>query len=315
MDMLVRSVVGYQTTARENEPTRDFGHRGGGYDGGGGFCSGTNRDCAVMHVKTPLIREIFDTDLCLQGQQCPNHFFSVACSNGGVLAECFNATVREVLTCGECGANLNAPYSWPDNRVQILKFDAHTKALTLKHLILENIISEKIEDYSPEKHTRFAGKLSSTELCRGQHGAHHVTYFSKQLPQHLCFALSSRTAGASKNTRYFAPDHHMELPEINYSAFAAQDGGGGGTLSSVLYELYATITHSGRDSQGGHFPAYVLRGDTSWFHIDDEHVVSVDAANVLDPQTHQTIYMLFYRTKTNSTGDGSSSRMVRQRTH
>jgi len=107
----------------------------------------------------------------------------------------------------------------------------------------------------------------------------------------------------------------MELPEINYSAFAAQDGGGGGTLSSVLYELYATITHSGRDSQGGHFPAYVLRGDTSWFHIDDEHVVSVDAANVLDPQTHQTIYMLFYRTKTNSTGDGSSSRMVRQRTH
>jgi len=312
LDMLVSSVVGYQpTVAHEHEPTRDFGHRGGGAR----FCGETNRDGAVMHVKTPLIREIFDMDLGLQGQQCPQHFFSVACSNGGVLAECFNATVGEVLTCGECGAKLNAPYSWTDNHVQILKFDAHTKALTLKHLILENIISAKIEEYSPGKHARFGGKLPSNELCRGQHGAHHVTYFSKQLPQHLCFALSSRSAGASKNTRYFAPDHHMELPEINYSASAVPDGGGVGTPSSVLYELYATITHSGRDSQGGHFSAYVLRGDASWFHVDDEHVVPVSAADVLDPPKHHTIYMLFYRRKTNTAGDGCSSRVVRQRTH
>jgi len=313
LDELVQSVVArHAGGVAAHTDARDFGVRGA--NAGTGYAHSRGRQDAPITLQTPLIREIFDADLGHQGQQCPMHFFSAACASGGVLAECFNATIGEVLTCGECGASLKAPHSWKDNHVQILKFDAKTSAVTLKGLIFENIISAQIEGYSPEKHACLA---SSGQMCSGKHGAHHVTYFAQTLPEHLCFALSSRTEGALKNSRYFAPEHRMVLPEVRYAPPGTPSSSGAAPgPASVPYELYATITHSGRDAQGGHFSAYVLRENKSWFHLDDERVEQVDAATVLDPPRHNSIYMLFYRRETAPSADADNfHRAVRHRTH
>jgi hypothetical protein len=315
LDKLVQSVVArHPGAAATHTAAWDFGVRGA--SAGTGHAHSTGSLGAPVMLQTPLIREIFDADLGLQGQQCPMHFFSAACASGGVLAECFNATIGEVLTCGECGAGLKAPHSWNDNHVQILKFDAKTSAVTLKGLIFENIISAQIEGYTPGKHARLA---STGQLCNGKHGAHHVTYFAHLLPEHLCFALSSRTEGEHKNSRYFAPEHKMVLPEVRYASPgnpSSSDSQHEPGPASVPYELYATITHSGRDAQGGHFSAYVLRDNKFWFHLDDEHVEQVDAATVLDPPRHNTIYMLFYRRETATNPHANSiPRAVRARTH
>jgi len=301
LDKLVKSVVAHRSDAPvQHTAAWDFGVRGAS--------ARKARAGAPMELQTPLIREIFDADLGHQGQQCPMHFFSAACASGGVLAERFNATIGEMLTCGECGASLKPPHSWKDNHVQILKFDAKTSAVTLKSLIFDNIISPQIEGYLPEKHKPPG---AAGPVCNGKHGAHHVTYFAQALPEHLCFALSSRTNRACKNSRYFAPEHRMELPEVQCSPPGTSSSSAAGPLN-VPYELYATITHSGRDSQSGHFSAYVLRGK-NWFHLDDEHVESVDAATVLDPPRHNTIYMLFYRREAASSA-GCFDRAVQRRT-
>ena len=261
------------------ENTRDFGQIVP-------YRRGLARECALQ-IDTPLIREIFGTEIGLQGQQCPLQFFSAACKDDGIIASCFNASVGEVLKCGECGTALTTPHSWSDNYVQILKFDNDTVAVTLKNLILENIISSQIQDYRPAAH---CNSRSSTEPCAARHGAYHVTYFSQRLPRHLCFALSSRTEEYSNNTRHFAPEHHMTLAEIaSY---------GNDTPRMVQYELYATITHSGQGRHGGHFSAYVMHAHRLWFHFDDEHVQAEDAETVINPPMHQAIYMLFYRRTT-----------------
>ena len=298
LDMLIHSVATHPLSKQHktDEMTRVFGrhHPSKSPDVHNSSASsyaqwyGSSRKQALQ-LTTSLIREIFDTELGLQGQQCPLQFFSAACKEGGVLAKCFNATVGEILKCGECGARLNALSNWSDNHVQMLKFDHNTTAVTLKSLILENVISAPIEGYHPGAHPK---SPLSTERCTGGHGAFHVTYFSKEMPDHLCFALSSRTAGSWKNTRYFAPEHYMELPEIGC---LAEDGSILVRPGVAKYELYATITHSGQGSQGGHFSAYVLRGTSNWFHFDDERVVAVDAVTVIDPPVHQSIYMLFFR--------------------
>lgn len=294
LDVLVYSAAVHSQRAQleSTKIGRDFGRHHRGAHIGSASSSNMPYDWDAnnaLQLATPLIRELFDTELGLQGQQCPLQFFGAACKQSGVLAACFNATIGEVLKCGECGARLKEPCSWSDNHVQILKFDHNTAAITLKSLILENVISSPIEDYSPVLHPHLH---NSAEMCSGAHGAFHVTYFSQEMPGQLCFALSSRTAGLCKDTRYFAPEHTMQLPEIvcspeNSSVFECP--------RVANYELYATITHSGQSSQGGHFSAYVLRGTSSWFHCDDEHVTAVDAAIVIDPPAHQSIYMLFFR--------------------
>jgi hypothetical protein len=298
LDMLVQSIVTHSPSKKHKteESTRDFGRRHANNSPDAhdvsvySFAQRYGSDSAnAFEVTTSLIREIFDTELGSQGQQCPLQFFSAACKEGGVLAKCFNATISEVLKCGQCGACLNSPSNWPDNHVQMLKFDHNTAALTLKSLILENVISAPIEGYNPAAHPK---SPSFVEKCTGENGAFHVTYFSKEMPEHLCFALSSRTAVLCKNTRYFAPEHYMELPEIGCTS---EDGTISVRPGVAKYELYATIAHSGQGSQGGHFSAYVLRGTSAWFHFDDERVMAVDAATVIDPPTYQSIYMIFYR--------------------
>jgi len=154
LDMLIHSVATHPLSKQHktDEMTRDFGrhHPSKSPDVHNSSASsyaqwyGSSRKQALQ-LTTSLIREIFDTELGLQGQQCPLQFFSAACKEGGVLAKCFNATVGEILKCGECGARLNALSNWSDNHVQMLKFDHNTTAVTLKSLILENVISAPID--------------------------------------------------------------------------------------------------------------------------------------------------------------------------
>ena len=241
----------------------------------------------VMHIETPLIREIYDAEMGLQGQQCPMQFFAASCRKGGTIAESFNAEISEVLKCGTCEVALNKPQTSTDNHVQMLKFDAHTTARTLTELILDNIVSARIEGYTPAAHNT---NTSTERACANKHGAFHVRYFSSALPQHLCFALASRTEyTAAKNTRYFAPQHSMVLPELNMASPPHSHD-----TKNAEYSLFGTVVHSGFRAETGHFSAYVLR-DGAWFFIDDEHSQPVSAFAVIQPPPHQTIYMVFYR--------------------
>jgi len=241
----------------------------------------------VMHIETPLIREIYNADLGFQGQQCPMQFFAASCRKGGAIAESFDAEISEVLKCGTCEVALNRPQSSTGNHIQMLKFDANTTARTLTELILENIVSARIEGYTPSTHQH---KTHTERACVNHHGAFHVRYFSSALPQHLCFALASRTeCAAAKNTRYFAPQHSMVLPELNSASPPHSHD-----TKHAEYSLFGTVVHSGNSPDTGHFAAYVLRGG-AWFFVDDEHSRPVSAFTVVQPPPHHAIYMLFYR--------------------
>jgi len=242
---------------------------------------------AVMDIETPLIREIYNAEVGLQGQQCPMQFFAASCRKGGTIAESFNAEISEVLKCGTCEKALNKPQISTDNHIQMLKFDKHTTARTVTELILENIVSGRIEGYIPTTHK---DSTDTGSQCANTHGAFHVRYFSSTLPQNLCFALASRTECAvAKNTRYFAPQLSMVLPELNMASPPhSQD------TKDAEYSLFGTVVHSGYSAGTGHFSAYVLR-DGAWFFIDDEYSRPVSASAVIQPPPHQTIYMVFYR--------------------
>ena len=246
----------------------------------------------AMQLQTCLMREIYDADAGHQGQQCPMQFFAASCRKEGVLAKSFDSEISEVLKCGTCNKSLGVPQRSSDNHVHMLKFDLSTKASTLTDLILENIVSGRIEGYAPSAHSTGPGKdpaLLATQ-CKNTDGAFHVRYFSSKLPQHLCFALASITGNtALKNTRSFSPQHSMLLPELNAASPPdSQD------TKNVEYHLLGTVVHSGSSAKMGHFAAYVLRGSV-WFFIDDEHARPVLPHTVTQPPPHQTIYMLFYR--------------------
>jgi len=206
---------------------------------------------AVMYMKTPLIREIYDADMGYQGQQCPMQFYSTSCKKGGIIAESFNTNMSEVLKCGSCTSALNMPQLSSDNHIQILKFDTNTTASTLTELVLKNILSGRIEGYTPTAHMT---KFTQERPCENNHGAFHVLYFSSTLPQHLCFALASIIEDtALKNTRYFAPQLTIILPELNtLSPPNSQD------TKHAQYQLFGTVVHTGNSPQTGHFSAYVL---------------------------------------------------------
>jgi len=254
----------------------------------------TQHSKQVMHLRTPLIREIFNTDLGLQGQQCPMQFFTASCRKGGAVAASFDATIGEILKCSDCGIALNTPQISSENYVQILTFNIDTKARTLTDLILENIVSPPIEGYCPAPHPRNNATLVDREhtnvSCENRSGAFHVRYFSTTLPPNLCFAFTSRTElSGSKNARYFAPEHTMFLPEINMASPPNSRD-----TRAAQYSLFATLVHTGQGSQNGHFAAYVLRAG-SWFFMDDEYGRPVDASTATQPPPYQTIYMVFYR--------------------
>jgi len=241
----------------------------------------------VMHIETPLIREIYNAELGLQGQQCPMQVFAASCRKGGTIAESFNAEMSEVLKCGTCEVALNKPQTSTDNHIQMLKFDAHTTARTLTELILDNIVSARIEGYIFTTHN---DNTNTERACVNKQGAFHMRYFSLALPQHLCFALTSRTEyTAAKNTRYLAPQHSMVLPELNMASHQNSQ-----VTKNAEYSLFGTVVHSGYSAETGHFSAYVLR-DGAWFFIDDEHSRPVSAFKVIQPPPHQTLYMVFYR--------------------
>jgi len=252
----------------------------------------TRHGHAAMQLQTCLIREIYDADVGHQGQQCPMQFFAASCRKEGVLAESFNAEISEVLKCGTCNKSLSVPQHSSDNHIHMLKYDSSTRASTLTDLILENIVSGRIEGYTPSAHATGPSKdrASPATQCENTDGAFHVRYFSAALPQHLCFALASITGNTSlKNTRSFHPQHSMLLPELN----AASPPNSHDT-QNVEYYLLGTVVHSGSSAETGHFAAYVLRGGV-WFFIDDEHARPVLPHVVTRPPPHQTIYMLFYR--------------------
>ena len=174
-----------------------------------------------------------------------------------------------------------------DNHIQILKFDTNTTASTLTELVLENVVSGRIEGYTPAAHMT---KCTKERPCDNNDGAFHVRYFSSTLPQNLCFALASIVEDtALKNTRYFAPQHTIILPELNtLSPPNSQD------TKHAQYQLFGTVVHTGNSPQTGHFSAYVLR-DNHWFFIDDEYASQVSPHIVIQPPPHHTIFMLFYK--------------------
>ena len=241
---------------------------------------------AVMHIETPLIHEIYDAEIGLQGQRCPMQFFAASYRKGGTIAESFNVEISEVLKCGTCEVALNKPQISTDNYIQMLKFDKHTTARTLTELILHNVVSARIEGYIPTTHK---DSTNTGSTCANTYGAFHVRYFSSTLPQHLCFALASRTeSAAAKNARYFEPQLSMVLPELNMASPPHSKD-----TKNVEYSLFGTVVHSGYSAETGHFSAYVLR-DGAWFFIDDEHSRPVSASAVIKPPPHHTIYMVFY---------------------
>ena len=132
-------------------------------------------ETSLVRVETSLVREIYDCDLSAQGQQCPMQFLSATCKPAGVIACTFNATIGELLKCGDCGVALKAPQIFHDNHVQLVKFDAHTSAHTLTELVLENVISALIEGYSPSAHVRKgAVGAQGDHQCDNKRGAFHA---------------------------------------------------------------------------------------------------------------------------------------------
>ena len=224
--------------------------------------AGTQRG-GVVRVETSLVREIYGCDLGAQGQQCPMQFLSAACKPAGVIAGTFNATIGELLKCGDCGVALKAPQISHDNHVQLVKFDAHTGARTLTELVLENVVSAPIEGYCPSAHMRKgAVGAQGDHQCDNKRGAFHIQYFSTTLPRNLCFALASRTQHSElKDARYFAPEHEICLPEINAaSAPNSKD------TKTACYALYGTIVHVGGGWDTGHFTSYILHNG-AWFYM------------------------------------------------
>ncbi len=67
-----------------------------------------------------------------------------------------------------------------------------------------------------------------------------------------------------------------------------------------IYELYAVVTHKGRDSSSGHYVAWVRNEGDNWFLFDDDEVHERKTKDILELKgggDHHMSYLNFYRAK------------------
>jgi ubiquitin carboxyl-terminal hydrolase 14 len=66
-----------------------------------------------------------------------------------------------------------------------------------------------------------------------------------------------------------------------------------------MYELYAIVTHKGRDSSSGHYMGWVRRSAKEWLIFDDDAVTTTDTETVTSRLKgggdEHMAYLLFYR--------------------
>ncbi|CAN0271445.1 unnamed protein product [Phaeothamnion confervicola] len=66
------------------------------------------------------------------------------------------------------------------------------------------------------------------------------------------------------------------------------------------YELYAVVTHKGREADGGHYMAWVRKEADKWFVFDDDSVSQVTTEEVMQLKgggDWHMAYLAFYRYK------------------
>lgn len=68
-----------------------------------------------------------------------------------------------------------------------------------------------------------------------------------------------------------------------------------GDIVQLKYKLYATIVHSGKRIDSGHYYTYAMNTSDEWFKFNDEHVSPSSFININDVSTINTPYILFYK--------------------
>jgi ubiquitin carboxyl-terminal hydrolase 14 len=96
----------------------------------------------------------------------------------------------------------------------------------------------------------------------------------------------------------------MSMSDATSSSSSQSPGVSGAGLPDKFqgkYELYAVVTHKGRDSDGGHYIAWVRQGKTDdWLIFDDDEVYPCTQDKVLALKgggDHHMAYLNFYRAK------------------